>query len=244
MPNELSRFHPELPLGILGNLGILVILVSLAAPVVTAAEDPSQTAVLEGNQLFRNGQVEEAVEVYRAGYAPERPHPTLLYNLGTALHHLDRLPEAILWYRRAAESDDPWLQENLWLARRSLGSQTLPPTGFLGWLSRNPRAPILAAVLVSWLTLLLVALRPRAAIWLAATGGILAVALLASRVAVEHWGLYPAVVLEDCSTELGDLPAGTEAWVRRGAEGGWIVSGAGATRCPADSLALVDPTEP
>lgn len=226
------------------SLGLLAILVILAAPAPLFAQAPSQEALLEGNQLFRNGQVEEAVEVYRAGYSAETPHPTLLYNLGTALHHLDRLPEAILWYRRGAASDDPWLQENLWLARRSLGSQTLEPAGFMGWLSRNPGASTLAAVLVSWLTLLFVALRTRSTLWLAATGGILTGSLLAGGAAVRHWGLHPAVVLEDCATELGELPAGTEAWVRRGTEGEWIVSGAGAIGCPEESLALIAPEVP
>ncbi len=222
-------------------LGFFTMLVILATPAPISAQDPSQAALLEGNQLFRNGQIEEAVEVYRAGHTQENPHPTLLYNLGTALHHLDRLPEAILWYRRGATSDDPWLQENLWLARRSLGSQTLEPAGFMGWLSRHPRIPTLAAVSVSWLTLLFVALRGRSALWIAATGGILAGVLLAGGAAARHWGYHPAVVLEDCNTALGELPAGTEAWVRRGAEGGWIVSGAGATRCPDESLALIAP---
>lgn len=225
-----------------GGLYRLLLLLWLPAALPALADEGSQAAVLEGNQLFRNGQIAEAVETYMGGYSPESPHPTLLYNLGTALHHLDRLPEAILWYRRAAGSDDPWLQENLWLARRSLGSQTLAPAGALGWLSQNPRLPTLAAVVVSWVTLLFIILGPRGGIWPVVAGGLLTLGLLGAGAAVRHWGLQPAVMLQDCSTALGDLPAGTEAWVRRGTDGTWLVSGAGTAGCPDDSLALVAPT--
>ena len=104
------------------------------------AQPDSRAALNEGNRRFRDGQIEAAVEAYLRGYSPAAPHPTLLYNLGTALHHLDRLPEAILWYRRAAESDDLWLKDNLLLARRSLGSQI--PGGLFSPLPTNPRTNI------------------------------------------------------------------------------------------------------
>lgn len=200
----------------------------------------SQAALNEGNRLFRDGRLEEAVTAYRAGYSPDAPHPTLLYNLGTALHHLDRLPEAILWYRRAAGSDDPWLEENLWLARRSLGSQVLPAGGTIGWLGRHTGALRLVAIALAWLTLLLVLASPRMPSWALIAVSLSTFALYGGAVAIDRWGPRPAVILGDCFTAAGDLPAGTEAWVRRRA-GGWMISGSEKVVCPQEAVELVFP---
>jgi hypothetical protein len=195
----------------------------------------------EGNRYFRNGQLEEAIAAYRSGYSPSSPHPTLLYNLGTALHHRDQLPEAILWYRRAGSSEDPWLQENLWLARRSLGSQALPPGGSWGWLTRHADSLRLAAIVLGWISLLLVILWPHLPGWGLVTVALLAVGLYGGAWGVNRWGPREAVVLEDCSSVGGELPAGTETWVRRNPDGGWRISGSGNAVCDADAVALVFP---
>jgi tetratricopeptide (TPR) repeat protein len=217
------------------------------------------TALNEGNRLFRNGQIQAAVEVYESGYDPAAPHPTLLYNLGTALHHLDRLPEAILWYRRAAEvggavsaedggdeapvagKGDPWLQENLWLARRSLGSEVLPAGGPLGWIGRHAGALRLTAIVLAWAALLTMIAVPRLPIWGVAATAVLALALYGGALAVDRFGPRPAVVLQDCFTPAGELPAGTEIWVRPAAGGGWRISGSDEAVCEADAVGLVVP---
>ena len=227
-------------LALLGALGIA--LLALAA---TAQPDRVETAeaLAEGNRLFREGQLEQAAETYRRGYSPVAPHPTLVYNLGATLHQLDRLPEAILWYRRAPSSTDPWLEENLWLARRSLGSQVLPPAGFLGTLSSQHRVLQWVAVGLAWLTLGALLFVPttvgRWPVWVLAG---LAIALFASAEALERWGPQPAILLTDCTTAAGDLPAGTEAWVRPSPGGDWQISGTQGV-CPAESVAPVFPSD-
>lgn len=201
--------------------------------------DP-MAALAEGNRLFRDGLVAEAAEAYRAGYDPTTPHPTLVYNLGTALHHLDRLPEAILWYRRGEANADPWLEENLWLARRTLGSQILPASGITDLIARHGTWLRIAGIACAWLALgawLVAAHRGRAlalALFLVA-GGLYATAVVGGRLGAEA-----AVLLEDCATTAGDLPAGTEVWVRRLPSGDWrIAARSEAAVCPADSVAPV-----
>lgn len=223
----------------LAGLAVLVLGALLLAAGPSGTADPL-TALNDGNRLFRNGQVEAAVAAYREGYSPASPHPTLLYNLATALHHLDRLPEAVLWYRRGADSEDPWLQENLWLARRSLGSQILPPGGSLGWLTRHADALRLGAIAVAWAALMLVIVFPRAPLWGLAVSALVAAALYGGAASVDRWGPRPAVVLQDCYTEAGELPAGTEAWVRPQADGRFRVSGSGAV-CDRGAVELLFP---
>lgn len=203
--------------------------------------DP-MAALNEGNRLFRDGRLEEAAAAYRAGFDPRAPHPTLVYNLGTTLHHLDRLPEAILWYRRAGDSEDAWLRDNLWLARRTLGSQSLPPGGFDGLMGRHAGAFSIAGIVMAWLAVALIAIRraPRWS-WLSALG--LALGLYGVAVAGAHWASRPAVLLQDCRADAGELPAGTEAWVRPRDDGQWRIAARDAALCPADAVALVQPPD-
>ena len=61
-------------------------------------------------------------------------------------------------------------------------------------------------------------------------------------IAADLWGPRPAVVLEDCSTAAGELPAGTEAWVRHLDDGRYLVPGTGLV-CPAAAVMPIDPVE-
>jgi len=198
-------------------------------------------ALQEGNRLFRNGQLEAAIEAYRAGYSASEPHPTLVYNLGTAYHHLGRLPEAILWYRRAPGFDDPWLRENLLLARTTLGSQSLPPGGFLGALTRAASALRLTGAAVAWGTLILLIVRSRLPPWVVVVAALISGSLYATATAVDWWGPRPSVLLKDCHTSAGELPAGTEVWVRRLPDEHWQVAAGSEVVCPAEAVALVFP---
>lgn len=199
-----------------------------------------QRALTDGNRLFRNGQLEEAVEAYRAGYAAADPHPTLAYNLGTTYHQLNRLPEAILWYRRAGEGD-PWRQENLWLARRTLGSQVMEPSGALGRLFPLAEGLRFVAIALSWLILIALIASSKMPRWLIVAVGVLAFALFAIALVAERWSPRPAVLLEDCFSEDGELPAGTEVWVRPRPDGDWTVSGTDGVVCSAGSAELIFP---
>lgn len=223
-----------------GLVSVVALALATLAAIGQGPETDPVAALNEGNRLFRNGQLEEAVEAYRSGYSPRAPHPTLVYNLGTTLHRLDRLPEAILWYRRAGDSADPWLQENLWLARRSLGSQTLPAGGFLGRLSGHTWWLELAAVVLGWLALLALLALPRLPWWSLLSVALLSTALYVSALALDRWGPAPAVLLQDCTTPAGDLPAGTEVWVQRAGDA-WRLSGSQVSFCPVDQAELVIP---
>lgn len=210
-----------------------------AVPAPSPDSDP-QTALQEGNRLFGDGQLEAAVDAYRSGYRPGIVHPTLAYNLGTALHHLDRIPEAILWYRRGADTDDTWLQENLWLARRTVGSQALPAGSWLA--SWVPRASglRLAAIGLAWLGLALLIVSTRIPWWTALTAGLLGAALYLSAHGLERWGPAQGVLLQSCASEAGELPAGTEAWVHRRSDDSWsVLSGGARLNCPSESIELV-----
>ncbi len=215
---------------------LLAAVAGLAVAAVAAVEPPSDpgAALGDGNRLFRDGHLEAAVAAYLEGATPDDPHPTLFYNLGTALHHTGRLPEAILWYRRAAAAGagDPWLQDNLWLARRGLGSQGLPAGGTWGWLGARAGGLRLAAVAAAWVTLLLVVADRRIPVQAVAAAALAAGSLYLGAAAVERWGPQPAVVLEDCLGAGGALPAGTEVWVLPAPGVGWRISGAGDAACP------------
>lgn len=211
-------------------------------PEASSAEpiDPL-TALAEGNRLFRNGEYAAAVDTYRAGYTTDAPHPTLVYNLGTALHHLDRLPEAVLWYRRAGDSDDPWLEENLWLARRSLGSQIMPSAGLAGHLARHGTLLRGVAVILAWGAFAMILLwRDGRPPWVLPTAFALTLAVYMTAVGAEHWGPKAAVLLEECRSGGSDLPAGTEAWVRPLDDGTFRLAGTEVT-CPESSVGLVAP---
>jgi tetratricopeptide (TPR) repeat protein len=234
-----QRHHPALRRAVACAGAVVLGLATLAATQGEAGSADPVAALTEGNRHFRNGQLEAAVEAYRRGYSPDAPHPTLLYNLGTALHHLDRLPEAILWYRRAGGSEDPWLEENLWLARRSLGSQVMPPGGPVGWLTRHTGPLRIGGVALAWAALLLLIAAPRLPRTAAAVAGVLALLLYGTAAGVERWGPREAVVLESCSSPAGEIPPGTETWVQP-LDDGWRIAGSRAT-CPPDAVALVFP---
>ncbi len=223
----------------------VVAVVCSVALVPAFAESPASidpmAALGEGNRLFRDGRLEEAASAYADGYQADSAHPTLVYNLGTTLHHLDRLPEAILWYRRAGDSDDAWLHDNLWLARRTLGSQRLHAGGIDGLLARHNRLLAYAGIVLAWVTLGLFLLGDRLTTWVWIIAAILAITCYGTSMAANRWASQPAVLMQDCHSEAGELPAGTEAWVRRQADGQWRVAADASPLCPPDSVALVSP---
>ncbi len=219
---------------------VLVLLSLLLVSDSAAASEEPTTALNEGNRLFREGQIEAAADAYLKGYSPDTPHPTLAYNLGTTLHRLDRLPEAILWYRRAGDSQDPWLEENLWLARRSLGSQVLPPAGFMATLAGGTGILKWTSVALAWVALTLMIVWRRLPAWALVAAFALSGALYVTALGVDHWAPRPSVLTIDCFTDAGELPAGTEAWGRRLPDGRFKVAGTDVI-CPAEAVVLVHP---
>lgn len=213
---------------------------ALACPAAPPA-DPPIAALKEGNRLHRQGDLTRAMEVYEAAYDPRAPDPLLAYNLGTTAHQLDRLPEAVLWYRRAATAlgSDPWVEGNLSLARRALGAPVLPPPRLFAWWRARRDLLRGAGIVLAWAALLTLALRPRGRrVWPVA----LAVAALAAYAAgaLPRWlGPRPAVLLAACPGPDRPLPAGTEVWLR-GRPGAWTIAGAPGVACPEGAIALVE----
>ena len=237
----LTRFFSEGGFKLLLLAGIflvgLVLWISFGEEGRVDSPVDSLAALREGNRQFRNGRIDAAVELYRRGYAPEVPHSTLVYNLGTALHHRGDLAEAILWYRRGEMSGDPWLNENLLLARRALGSRQLT-------LSASKRIWIESTGVLRWIALLLAWLGAglfffdgprRFQRW--APLAVLAAGIYTAAVWTDVNGPRAAVLLEDCVWEEQELPAGTEFWVRPDAAG-WKVEEMQMT-CSGDVVGLV-----
>jgi len=220
---------------------LLVVLCLLAATPL-AAQSEQIVALREGNRLFREGRVEEAYDTYLEGFDAAAPHPVLSYNLGAAAHRLNRLPEAILWYRRAAlvNPGDPWLQENLESARATLGLQPYPAPGLASAVSRHARTLYYLAALIAWVGAALWMARSRSR--LRPTLTLLAVALTVYGAAVlaGRWTPIAAIVTEECTGRSGDLPAGSEVWIARNT-GGRVEIAAGGLQitCPSEAVSPV-----
>lgn len=204
--------------------GRLLLLVGLAVTLPTGAESPAE-ALREGNRLFRAGRLEAAMESYLGGWDPASGDPVLAYNLGTTAHHLGRLPEAVLWYRRAETSlpGDRWLADNLELARRQLRAPRPAPPGLA---ARIGRPELTAAAAAAALLALGLALGERARQRRSRLPEILsatALALFAAGWIVPATAPRPAVLLEPCRHENASLPAGSEVWARPGGTGEIVV---------------------
>ena len=116
----------------------------------------------------------------------------------------------------------------------------MPAGGSLGWLGRHGGTLRLTAIVTGWLALLLVIAAPRFPFWGVASMALAAAALYAAAAGVDRWGPRAAVVVQDCFTAVGELPAGTEAWVRPAA-GGWRISGTDNAVCESDTVELISP---
>jgi hypothetical protein len=235
---------------LLAALGVTLGALALALPAARRAgtsADPA-AALREGNRLVRSGRLEEALAAYAAGWSPAAAHGgaggVLAYNLGTTAHRLRRFPEAVLWYRRAAAAglDDPWLTDNLELARAEAGAIELPAPGALARLAAHSGALAAAGVALAWLAVAawLVAAAGRGPWWgwLAAGGAAVAVfggaALLGAR------GPEPAVLLAACGAGDAGLAAASEVWVGPAKGGRRAVLGAApGLRCPEQQVAAV-----
>jgi hypothetical protein len=202
------------------------------------------TSLLEGNRRFRAGDLEGAMQSYVEGYRTSDPDPVLAYNLGVTAQRLDRLPEAILWYRRAAATsgDDPWLAHNLEIARASLSVPERPAPSWASWIERRRRL-VVAGIVLAWAVPLLLLLRPSGMRrWGLLTTALLSCLSFAAGSLAERIGPRAAVLLEDCAAAGGDLAAGSEVWVVPRDGGSWRVLGSPeGLRCPARAVGLIEP---
>ena len=211
-----------------------------ALALILLAVTSPQEALREGNRLFEQGDLEAALDAYAAGWNGP-PDPVLAYNLGATAHHLGRMPEAVLWYRRAeaASLDEPWLRENLGIARRALGVPPEGPRSAWDLWARSGRWLALSGVVLAWAALALLLARRRVA-----PVALLAGLTFASGIVLSLRGPQAAVLLEDCPAEAPGLAAGSEVWVTPAGDGTWrVLGGVGGPSgllCPGPAVGLVD----
>lgn len=224
---------------------LLPLLLGLTAPVppLDAAD-----ALREGNRRFHAGDLTGAMEAYAAGYGQSSGYdgsrdPLLAYNLGAAAHHLERLPEALLWYRRAAEhADDLWLQENLELVRdelRAAGAREAGATWSF-WMDHRRRLLWIGALL-AWAALpaLLLPRTTRARRAALAAVALAAGLPFAAGLLLGRSGPRAAVLLDDCAGPAGRLRAGSEVRVFPVDGRGWRIPGTELT-CPEEAVGVVE----
>jgi len=222
------------------GLGTLLAALLISVSGLAASADP-EAALSEGNRLFEKDEVEVALEAYARGYAGggSPVDGVLAYNAGTCALRLGRLPEALLWYRRAEgiAPGDPWLRDNLALTRRALGD---PPEENPLWsaLLENRRWTAALGVALAWTALGLLVAAPRLSRGLLAALALFACAAFAAGTLLDRFGPRAAVLLVACPARKDGLPAGSEVWVRP-AEDGWrVVRG---PLCPMTAVGLVQP---
>jgi hypothetical protein len=227
---------------------LLILFAGLAAP--TASPD---TALTQGNRLFERDDVEGALAAYERGWRGDGSRAdgvlagVLAYNAGTCALRLGRLPEALLWYRRAetAIPGDPWLRDNLAHTRQALGDPPVEAVSFRGvrerWLpGRFPFAAL--GVALSWVALVLILLVRHPPRGLLAFAALLACGCFAAGMLFpERNGPNAAVLLAPCPAK-GGLPAGSEVRVRPLDGGGWRIVGHGdSPSCPPEAVGLIGP---
>ncbi len=224
---------------------VIVLLLLSGAPDGAAAQ--SAIALETGSRLFLEDDLEGALEAYGDGWSGSGSleDAALAYNAGTAALRLGRLPEALLWLRRAetAAPDDPWVRDNLAMARATLGLPPAePPWPWSAWARYGPWAA-LGGIVLAWTACGLLALgrRPQPG-WLAAFA-VLSLTVFVAGLAAGRIGPRPAVLLEPCPAAPAakdGLPAGSEVWVRPAQEG-WGVEGRNGLLCPGPAIGLVAP---
>lgn len=160
------RFAPGI--AALCLVGLLSLPPSARAQDAAAPEDETRRLLLEAAAAFDRGakaldraneaqaHFEQAAKYYHDVSSRRPPNAEMLLNLGNSLFLAERLPEAILAYRRglALDPNHPYLAENLDFARARVqypfGARGLPPADdWPPWLYRpSPLQTLLAAFLV------------------------------------------------------------------------------------------------
>lgn len=227
---------------------LLLLLAGLAAPTnptnPAIPAIPADSALTQGNLLFERDEIEAALAAYVRGWTGDgsRTDGVLAYNAGTCALRLGRLPEALLWYRRAetAIPGDPWLRDNLAHTRQALGDPPMKSPAREKWPSgRLPFAVL--GVALSWAGLLLVLLVRHPPRGLLALLAFLACGCFAAGMLPGRADSSAAVLLKPCPARDG-LPAGSEVRVRPLDGGGWrIVGHRDSPRCPAEAVGLLGP---
>jgi hypothetical protein len=214
-------------------------------------------ALQPGDELAQRAELEAALERHAVAWSADRGAARRLaaYNAGTVALQLGRLPEAVLWLRRAeagASGRDRWTADNLAAVRRLVGNSE--PTGPTNWslaasaASADTAAPWLSwgGVALAWTALALGLARGRARPnqlvrrrSRRALGALAAAAVLyLAGFALARWGPQQAVLLRPCPGL--PMPPGREIWVLPGAEVVRILGPEAVEVCPAACVGLVE----
>ncbi|MBN2426317.1 MAG: tetratricopeptide repeat protein [Calditrichaceae bacterium] len=116
-----------------------------------------ESAFEEGNQLYRKGQYEQAIEVYESIIKNGMESGELYYNLGNAYYKTNQIGEARLNYERAAQflKNDEALKQNLELVKLQLVDQIIIPPKFILIQWWDQLLNVLSLNILTWITILL-----------------------------------------------------------------------------------------
>jgi tetratricopeptide (TPR) repeat protein len=106
----------------------------LVVPGLLAAQSPEQL-FNQGNQLYQQGKIADARDVYESLLGKGYVSGDLYYNLGNACYRTGNLPRAILCYERALRylPGDEDLKHNLQLANLSITDRIEPIPRLFVW---------------------------------------------------------------------------------------------------------------
>ncbi|HID38789.1 MAG TPA: tetratricopeptide repeat protein [Calditrichaeota bacterium] len=124
---------------------------------VTLFADESEHYFKQGNEFYKQGEYEKAIEQYRKVLALGYESGEIYFNLGNAYYRTDQIGLARLYYEKAARflKNDEALRQNLGLVKMRLVDQIdVPPKLFLveWW---NAFLDIFPLSVLSWLTVAL-----------------------------------------------------------------------------------------
>lgn len=117
--------------------GVLLFLAGLLAPAAHAQLESAVQAFDEGNERYRTGDYQGAVEAYQQAIEGGYTSDALYYNMGNAWYRLDNLGQAIRYYEKARllAPENVELLHNLEIARAKTVDQfsQLPAPAWVAW---------------------------------------------------------------------------------------------------------------
>ena len=210
---------------------IIIFFICFAA--ISVFADESEHYFKQGNEFYKQGEFEKAIEQYRKVLALGYESGELYFNLGNAYYRTDQIGLARLYYEKAARflKNDEALQQNLGLVKMRLVDQIdVPPRlfllewwhAFLNLFSLSFLSWLTAGLLWLFLTLLAIRIyvtsrgrgfRLRGLMVLSLTALLLFTFILAHKIYLfesEHYGI---ILMPTVTVHASPNPSGTEVFV-------------------------------
>ena len=135
------------------SAALLLLVLSVSSPVFGQVEEAVR-AFDEGNQLYRDGQYEDAIIAYERARSLGYTSGLLNYNLGNAYYRSDQLGQAIRFYEKAKAfiPDSEELAHNIAIAKsqaKDQFSQLPAPAWSIWWhnlIAKNGSRPLFPQV--------------------------------------------------------------------------------------------------